>query len=68
MAPETAALIVASRVKKGDVLSVAQLGGIMGAERTSDLVPLCHLSLTSLRLILSVIRIVMLWISRRAAS
>ena len=33
---------------KGDVLSVAQLAGIMGAKRTSDLIPLCHpLSLTN---------------------
>ena len=50
MAPETMALIVAGQVKKGDVLSVAQLAGIMGAKRTSDLVPLCHpLNLTSVR-------------------
>ena len=48
MAPETMALIVAGQVKKGDVLSVAQLAGIMGAKRTPDLVPLCHpLSLSS---------------------
>ena len=50
MAPETMALIVAGQVKKGDVLSVAQLGGIMGAKRTSDLVPQCHpLNLTSVK-------------------
>jgi len=50
MAPETMALIVAGQVKKGDVLSVAQLAGIMGAKRTSDLVPLCHpLNLTSVK-------------------
>lgn len=30
-------------VKKGDVLGVAQIGGIMGAKRTSDLIPLCHI-------------------------
>ena len=37
-----------SVVKKGDVLSVAQLAGIMGAKRTPDLIPLCHpLELTS---------------------
>ncbi len=50
MAPETMALIIAGQVKKGDVLSVAQLAGIMGAKRTPDLVPLCHpLNLTSVR-------------------
>ena len=42
MAPETLALIRSGGVKKGDVLSVAQLTGIMGAKRTSDLIPLCH--------------------------
>jgi len=50
MAPETMALIVAGQVKKGDVLSVAQLAGIMGAKRTPDLVPLCHpLNLSSVK-------------------
>ena len=50
MAPETMALIVAGQVKKGDVLSVAQLAGIMGAKRTPDLIPLCHpLNLTSVK-------------------
>jgi cyclic pyranopterin monophosphate synthase len=29
-------------IKKGDVLSVAQIGGIMGAKKTSDLIPMCH--------------------------
>ena len=48
MRPETMALIQAGGVKKGDVLSVAQLAGIMGAKRTPDLIPLCHpLELTS---------------------
>ena len=42
MEPETMALIPAGGVKKGDVLSVAQLAGIMGAKRTPDLIPLCH--------------------------
>ena len=50
MAPETMELIIAGQVKKGDVLSVAQLAGIMGAKRTPDLVPLCHpLNLTSVK-------------------
>jgi cyclic pyranopterin monophosphate synthase len=42
MQPETLALIEAHRVKKGNVLSVAQLAGIMGAKRTPELIPLCH--------------------------
>jgi cyclic pyranopterin monophosphate synthase len=40
--------IMAGGIKKGDVLSVARLAGIMGAKRTSDLIPLCHpLALTA---------------------
>ena len=42
MQPETLALIQSGGVKKGDVLSVAQLAGIMGAKKTPDLIPLCH--------------------------
>lgn len=50
MAPETLALIRDGSVKKGDVLSVARLAGIMGAKRTPDLIPLCHpLALTSVK-------------------
>jgi cyclic pyranopterin monophosphate synthase len=50
MQPETLALIQAGGVKKGDVLSVARLAGIMGAKRTPDLIPLCHpLALTSVK-------------------
>ena len=50
MAPATLALIRDRGVKKGDVLSVAQLAGIMGAKRTPDLIPLCHpLALTSVK-------------------
>ena len=41
MAPETLALAVGGAAK-GDVLGVARLAGIMGAKRTSDLIPLCH--------------------------
>jgi cyclic pyranopterin phosphate synthase len=40
--PETLRLIKDGLMKKGDVLSVAQLAGIMGAKRTSELIPLCH--------------------------
>jgi cyclic pyranopterin phosphate synthase len=42
MQPATLALIKAGGMKKGDVLSVAQIAGIMAAKRTSDLIPLCH--------------------------
>ena len=42
MIPETLVLITEGRAKKGDVLSVARLAGIMGAKKTADLIPLCH--------------------------
>jgi cyclic pyranopterin phosphate synthase len=42
MKPETLALIRAGAVKKGDVLTVAQIAGIQAAKRTWELIPLCH--------------------------
>ena len=42
MAPETLEIITEGRAKKGDVLGVARLAGIMAAKRTADLNPLCH--------------------------
>ena len=42
MQAETLEMIIGNRAKKGDVLAVAQLAGIMAAKKTSDLVPLCH--------------------------
>ena len=42
MRPETLALISSGSAKKGDVLGIARIAAIMGAKRTSDLVPLCH--------------------------
>ena len=42
MLPETLAHITEGTAKKGDVLGVARLAGIMGAKRTADLIPLCH--------------------------
>jgi cyclic pyranopterin phosphate synthase len=42
MAKATLELIMSGGMKKGDVLSVARLAGIMGAKRTPDLIPLCH--------------------------
>jgi cyclic pyranopterin monophosphate synthase len=40
--PETLEMILQGRHKKGDVLGVARIAGIMAAKKTSDLVPLCH--------------------------
>ncbi len=40
--PETLRLIKEGEIKKGDVLAVAQVAGIMGAKKTSDLIPMCH--------------------------
>ena len=42
MQPATLALIQSGTTKKGDVLGIARLAGIMGAKKTSDLIPLCH--------------------------
>jgi len=42
MAPETLALILSGQAKKGDVLGVARIAGIMAAKRTHELIPLCH--------------------------
>jgi cyclic pyranopterin phosphate synthase len=42
MQPSTLELIRASKLKKGDVLEVARLAGIMAAKRTAELIPLCH--------------------------
>ncbi len=53
MQAETLRRIAEGSVKKGDVLTIAQLAGIMGAKRTADLIPLCHpLSLTSVKVLL----------------
>jgi cyclic pyranopterin monophosphate synthase len=40
--PETIELLKENQIKKGDVLTVAQLAGINGAKQTSGLIPLCH--------------------------
>lgn len=42
MKPETLAIIMDGSAKKGDVLGVARLAGIMAAKKTSELIPLCH--------------------------
>lgn len=40
--PETVRLIKENQMKKGDVLTVAEIAGVQGAKRTSELIPLCH--------------------------
>ncbi len=42
MQPETLVMIREGRMAKGDVLAVAQVAGIMGAKKTSDIIPMCH--------------------------
>ncbi len=42
VSPQTFALIRSGGMKKGDVLTVAQVAGIMGAKQTSTLIPMCH--------------------------
>lgn len=42
MAASTLALIAEGNMKKGDVITIARIAGIMGAKRTSELIPLCH--------------------------
>ncbi len=57
MSLETLDLIEKSGAKKGDVLGVARLAGIMGAKKTADLIPLCHpLSLSKVSIELDVDR------------
>ena len=51
MLPATLELIVKGEAKKGDVLGVARIAGIMAAKKTSDLIPLCHpLALTKVNI------------------
>ena len=40
--PETMRLIKEGEIKKGDVLAVAQVAGVMGAKKTPDVIPMCH--------------------------
>jgi len=54
MRAETLALVVAGTAKKGDVLGVARIAGIMAAKRTAELIPLCHpLPITAVSLTLT---------------
>ena len=55
MEKETISLIKEKKHKKGDVLGIAQVAGIMAAKKTSELIPLCHpLSLTHINIELSI--------------
>lgn len=47
MSENTVDMIKSGGVKKGDVLSVAQVGGIMAAKRTSEIIPMCHPVITT---------------------
>ena len=50
LSPETMSLVIDGGGAKGDVLGVAELAGVMGAKRTSELIPLCHpLALTDVQ-------------------
>jgi len=54
MAPETLSAITQGKAKKGDVLAVARIAGIMAAKKTADIIPLCHpLSLTHVSVVLT---------------
>jgi cyclic pyranopterin phosphate synthase len=51
MRAETLALIIADRIEKGDVFSVARVAGIMAAKKTSELIPMCHpLNITAIEI------------------
>ena len=48
VSPDVMEAVLGRKIKKGDVFTVAQVAGIMGTKRTSDLIPMCHpLSLTN---------------------
>lgn len=55
MSNESLAIINSGSAKKGDVLSIARIAGIMGTKKTSEIIPLCHpLSLSSVSIDLSI--------------
>ncbi len=57
MNPETLDLITSGEAAKGDVLACARVAGVMGAKRTSDLIPMCHpLSITKAKVELEPVR------------
>jgi cyclic pyranopterin monophosphate synthase len=55
MAEQTVEMVRANALKKGDVLAVARVAGVMAAKRTSELIPLCHpLALTDVQVDLTI--------------
>jgi len=51
MQPRTLALILAAKIAKGDVFSVARVAGILAAKKTSELIPMCHpLNITAVKI------------------
>lgn len=57
MKKETLDLILANEVKKGDVLGVARVAGIMAAKKTGELIPLCHpINVTSVEVSFEILR------------
>lgn len=57
MRPETLELIESGTAKKGDVLGIARIAGIMAAKKASDLIPLCHpLALTRVAIAFEVVK------------
>lgn len=54
--PETVRLIEENQMKKGDVLTVAEIAGVQAAKRTSELIPLCHnLLLTKVKVVAEIV-------------
>lgn len=54
MLPATLTAIVSAQIKKGDVLAVAKIAGVMAAKRTAELIPLCHpIALTDVQVTLA---------------
>ena len=66
MSPETLELALSGKAKKGEVISTAEIAGVMAAKRTSDLIPLCHpLALSSVKVAITPVEGVGLAISAR---
>lgn len=57
MKAETFEMIIDKKIVKGDVLGVAQIAGVMGAKKTSELIPMCHpLNITSVEITFETVR------------
>ncbi len=55
MKPATLHLIRDHAIKKGDVITIAEIAGVMGAKKTSELIPLCHpIALTSCKVVITI--------------